>query len=168
MLNKELRTLGLSASPYGVGKSLGKHVWLHKSALVDLDVKNKDLILTVMTHGYCVVRLDNDSDSFQLSLCPGFNDEREPKIHGHKTYTVIGGEVSLLKSTIYQTKNLLIYHHKHLFVTSTYSDFDRQEAIDWSFTWKSALPSSRNISSRIGRINGWVAVLKSYMLSDIS
>ena len=159
------KTLGLQASPYGIGKALGKYLWLHRSAVDELTINNKDIILSVMDDEFCVVRIVKGSDTFQLSHSPAFDDEREPTIHGHKTYLVINGQAELSKTQHYQTKNLLIFHHKHLFVSSLYEGFCQLESVEWSLKWRKTLPRTRAISSRIGRINGWKYILNTYDLN---
>lgn len=160
-----VKILNLQKSHLGSGKALGQHVWLHRSAVEAIEHPFKSVILSLMDDRYCVVRLDKKSSNIQLSLCPGFDLEREPLILGHKTYLLKNNSSALLKSQIYQTDNSLIFHHKHLFVTPNYSGFDIQTSIQWSLAWKRKLGSCRKTSSRIGRINGWNESLR---LNEIS
>lgn len=163
MLNNQsdiCKELGLQASPLGVGKALNKHIWLHISALRSLPVENKAAILDVMDQNFCVVRIDIKASTFQLSDCPDFDNEREPTIHGHKSYEVVNGVAQLIKEQNAKSDNFLIFHHKHLFVNADYEGFDVSESKAWSLLWRSQLPRTRAISSRIGRLNGWNEALK--------
>lgn len=167
MQNSITKTLGLQKSRYLVGKSLGKHTWVHVSALNTIEHEFKSIILSVTNSDYCVVRLEKDSSSFQLSLCRNFDAQREPVITGHRTYDIINSKAHLLKEVVYKSENPLVFHHKHLFVSYDYKGFDVKSAVDWSLYWKSKLPSKREISSRIGRVKGWNKILSDYgLLAD--
>jgi|TARA_R110002060_G_scaffold9059_1_gene13474 hypothetical protein len=163
-LKKHCKRLGLQSSYLGVGKCLGKHVWLHISALDDvIDLPFKDVILSVMDTQYCVVRLHNTSLAFQLSFCPYFDEQQEPVILGNKSYDIINGKALLRKTSLAQTTNYTIFHHKHLMVSPTYKGFCLRKSELWSEHWKSAVPKCRRISSSIGRINAWEAVKQHYL-----
>lgn len=164
MQNNITKILGLQKSRYIVGKSLGKYTWLHVSALNTINHELKDVILSVINNDYCVVRLEKGTSTFQLSLCSNFNSQREPVITGHRTYEIINSTAHLIKETVYKSVNPLVFHHKHLFVSHNYKGFDIQSSIDWSLLWKSKLPSTREISSRIGRTMGWNKILNDYGL----
>lgn len=163
-LNAHIKRLGLQSSYLGVGKRLGKHIWLHKTGLQSItDLPYRDLILSLMDEKYCVVRLCSENLSFQLSLCPYFDHQTEPWILGHKSFEIIDDDAVLIKSSLAQTNNYLIYHHKHLMVSPHYTGFYLDKSVRWSEKWKAALPKSRHITSKIGRRQGWSAVLDEYL-----
>ena len=153
------KELGLNCSPLQMGKKLGSYIWVHRAGLECIEWKYKALIQAVMDHNFCVVRLSLTSSDFQLSSCPNFDSLREPRILGHKSYTVINGVPVLTKCAMAKTDNHLIFHHKHLFVPPDYLGFDIAESMSWSREWKNKIKRNREKTSRIGRVAGWQSVL---------
>lgn len=135
---------------YGVGKQMGKFVYLHSSyenLLPNIEPFKKILVKNYPDFKYNIVKYSPEVVSFLYS--PDFDSANEPLVQEFVTIKTDGSHKKGRSNTI--------YHHKWLFVGDDYTGFDVHEAIQRSRDWL-AIP---NIDfSRIGQSRAyWLAFL---------
>ncbi len=148
----------------GIGKMLGRNIWVHVSAIHTLpsDVNVKQLIDKYDSIiNPSIVRYDHLSKCVALIECNDFDLIDEPTV-GNSLLIKSGGETTLTK----QGKNPLIYHHKWLMVSVDYKGFDIASSMKRSLLWKSLLGTNAALSSRIGRKSFWEQWTKEVALHD--
>lgn len=155
-LLKELKKIGIKRDDtYSIGKRMGEHIWIHKSSqhIVPDNIYNivKDL-------SFDIIRLNKKNiNEVALITVDDFNKKPEPIIQEVKVYKDIN---SNMYKTQKATNNPLIYHHKWLMVSESYSGFDVEQSMLRSLIWKKELGVDKSISSRIGRLDYWNEWLK--------
>ena len=136
------------SAKYGVGKSIGGAVYVHRQyehVLGDaLTIAKKSL---PSGFDYTVVKHNEINGNFSFIHCPDFDTADEPAT-GNYAVVYSNGNVKLHPALA----DPYIYHHKWLFVSENYEGFDVEASVRRSIAWMS-LPDVDN--SLIGRASYW-------------
>lgn len=141
---------------YGIGKSIGGKIYVHKSyehVFYD-DPETNSYYTNAQKHvsgfnnKYIVVAYNQKTKVFTFSWCADFDTNPEPTI-GEQHVVYPDGTVKILKMN---SENPYIYHHKWMMVGPDYKGFDVAASTRRSFLWTS-LPDIDY--SRIGRLQFW-------------
>lgn len=150
MLINEIKFLKLpERSKYGVGKSIGGYIYVHKQYATDIipiDVLQRGLKLTG-NFSYTILKYNPKIQSISFIESTDFDTNPEPTI----------GRVMLIKSDseipkiMNPSSDPWIYHHKWLMVKDNYMGFDVEKSKQRSLDWMALYPDY----SRIGKQSYW-------------
>ena len=136
---------------YGIGKRMGKSVYVHSSAIGVLpEIVRKRIMRAEMSNNlfdWTVIKYNESNENISLIESVDWDDADEPTV----------GQVLILKhdggrKLIKPSKDPWIYHHKWLFVADDYDGFDVRQSIDRSLQWMSIPGIDYN---RIGKKSFW-------------
>lgn len=145
-------------NPYGVGKSIGGNIYIHReyeSVLPAESMERAKKVIPPRIGGktYDVIKYNPKSGRITFIWCRDFDGVHEPEIMCGST--LIPDESKYMG---FRIRALLpmddpwIYHHKWLMVKDDYTGFDVEESKARSKTWLSL----KNIDkSRIGKKSYW-------------
>lgn len=139
---------------YGVGKFIGKSIYLHKDYVSILPNSYQTALQLLKenapTFSFNLVKYNEENQSFSFIHSPDFNDSLEP---------IVGDIIHInpegVLKFILQKKDPQIYHHKWNFVGNDYLGFDIKQSIERSIEWKSKIGNNKSVSSRIGTKSYW-------------
>jgi hypothetical protein len=130
----------LEAKEYGVpqrykgdvGKFIGGDLYVHKSAMDVLPIKELELAESKLPEDfeYEIVKYNASKGSFSFIGSPDWNTANEP-IVGDSYKVSSSGEVTITR----QKADPQIYHHKWNFVRDNYDGFDVRQSIQRSIDW---------------------------------
>jgi len=146
----------IARSKYGVGKSIGGAIYVHKNyanQVVPPDIWKKAQELVPDEFKYNTIVYDPKKGLIRFDEAPDFDTAREP-VPGW-TLTVDYANYTAGKPKKYDS----IWHHKWLFVKDDYKGFNVKESKNWSKLWTSKLKETA-----IGRADIWKKQLKEYGL----
>lgn len=157
---KTLEGSVIKRSKYGVGKSIGGSIYLHRLYHSDVipDEDYDEAVQILEGAGYdendfnCI-RWDPKVNSISFQEAPDFDTAREPVVGDYITVDYATGKIKKGHSDY-------IWHHRWLWVRNDYTGFDVQESWEWSKRWLSILtePSDGN------GIERWRAQLRKFGL----
>lgn len=141
----------IKRSSLGVGKQMGKQIYVHKDYVLDVvpeKIYKKALSLLPSGFSFNTIMYDSGHPSIvRFDESTDFNTAREPS-PGRMIY------VDTATGEIRHGSTKQIFHHKWLWVKDGYSGFDVQEAYDWSKTWL------KKITNPSGYIEKWNEALE--------
>lgn len=130
----------LEAKEYGVpqrykgdvGKFIGGDLYVHKSAMDILPIKELELAESKLPEDfeYEIVKYNASQGSFSFIGSPDWNTANEP-IVGDSYKVSRSGDVTITR----QKADPQIYHHKWNFVRDNYDGFDVRQSIQRSIDW---------------------------------
>lgn len=130
----------LEAKEYGVpqrykgdvGKFIGGDLYVHKSAMDVLPIKELELAESKLPEDfeYEIVKYNASQGSFSFIGSPDWNTANEP-IVGDAYKVSSNGDVTITR----QKADPQIYHHKWNFVRDDYNGFDVRQSIQRSIDW---------------------------------
>jgi hypothetical protein len=156
---------------FQVGKTIGKHIWIHQQYHHVLPVNISDYLAHIPDdHPFDILLFDRKTQSLSFIQCPDFDVDNEPaagdvfKITpdniGQPCHTF---SVKILRAS---KTNPRIYHHKWLFVQDDYAGFDVAQAQRRSALWQNKIEHTQAIISRIGHRQFWHQWLKDNEISQ--
>lgn len=147
---KTLKGSIIKRSKYGVGKSIGGSIYIHRSYHSDV-VPDKDYNQAVEIledagyneNDFNCIRWDPKDSCISFQEAPDFDTAREPVVGDYVTVNYSTGQIRKGHSDY-------IWHHKFLWVRNSYDGFDVSESWNWSRTWLNVLtePADGNGISR--------------------
>lgn len=143
----------IKRSHYGVGKQMGKTIYLHHTYAKDYI--DREVYTNAINHLpnnnefiWDIVKYDESNGNISFISSPDFNDVDEPTV-GNSYLIKINGEVKFTK----QKDNFQIYHHKWLFVKDDYEGFNVEDSKKRSEYWLTI--SDKINMSKIGYSDYW-------------
>lgn len=144
-------------SKYGVGKSIGGNIYVHKDYAAQVV---PPAILSTAEHilqqnepdfEYNCIKYDPARRRISFQEVPDFDSAREPTVGDYIIVDVPTGQCKSGHSNY-------IFHHKWLWVDDNYTGFDVNESYEWSKKWLAKLP----VPSDGNGLDRWKSQLKQY------
>jgi hypothetical protein len=141
----------IKRSHHGVGKMMGKTIYVHHSYVSDIMDRNvyMDAVEQLPEEFmWTIVKYDTSNGNISFISSPDFDETDEP-IVGDSYLVKPNGIIKLTK----QKDNFQIYHHKWLFVKDDYKEFDVDTSKKRSEYWLSI--SDQINMAKIGYSDYW-------------
>lgn len=156
-----------------VGKKIGPHLYIHKSAVEDLPSALHSKIVGLQRlfisnkwgKDYNLIKINNLTGDVSFMLSSDFDTSDEPMLDA--VYLIRNNR--LIKTTDYTKRELSkrqIYHHKWMMVDDYYKGFDIGASKEHSEWWlhhplvSSRRQADKNFSSKIGSYGYWANLIK--------
>ena len=144
----------IKRSKYGVGKSIGGDIYLHKDYALDVVPEHILHHAEDVLHSqypdfeYNCIRYSPKTYMVSFQEAPDFDTAREPIVGDYVTVDMEG-------NTRFGHSNY-IWHHKWLWVKNDYSGFDVSDSWNWSKKWLNTLKETAD-GNGISRWNSQLA-----------
>lgn len=147
-----------------IGKKIGGCLYVHKSVMHTLTedelrlVQGKEVYIP-KGFNYEIIKINFKEEKVSFIDSPDWDTASEP-LAGDGYYIDKDNNIKFIKS------KGQIYHHKWLFVADDYLGFDIEESKKRSEYWKSVIPQTKEVLSRIGYKKYWVEILDTYNIKE--
>lgn len=148
------------------GKKVGSYLYIHKSALPEIDYKTQLLIKKTSrylpeTFEYEVLKISKQTQSVSFIQSPDWNESDEPMV-GDSIKITPAGETTYRKG---RKENPQIYHHKWMMVDDHYKGFDVERSKARSKMWQST--KIKYDKKKIGNLNYWEKFISQVEYNEI-
>lgn len=139
------------SSVFGVGKSIGGKLYVHKDyayRVLDRDIYNRIRGFLPCDFQYNCLVIDHKKNTIRFDEAPDFDTAREP----HPGDFI---EVNFDTWEMRTGHSDYIWHHKWMWVDDDYKGFDVDESYEWSKEW------TQKITHPSGSRNVWLKQINS-------
>lgn len=145
-------------------KKIGECLYIHKSNIGEFNSEIlRDYIMLAIAKvpydfNFAIIKFNNKNKTVTFIKSDNWDTAREPDVGDALKVDLKNNTVKFIKA------KGQIYHHKWMFVDSNYNGFNVEESKQWSKTWQSVLPNTKEIKSKIGYKKYWLNILEQYNL----
>ncbi|HSQ89371.1 hypothetical protein [Romboutsia sp.] len=105
-----------------------------------------------------IVKVNKIQNTVTFTMSDDFDIANDPEVGDAYLVKLDTKEIKLTKA------RGQVYHDKWMYVSDSYTGFDREQSKRWSERWQSIVPNTKEVKSRIGYKKYWDTVLTHYGL----